>query len=292
MSRIGGKWHKGKKCHLFPYDPSPLLRAVVSSGELPEKNPTAFFPTPRNLVNRLIEVTRLCEYTEGRILEPSAGTGAIAQAIKAASPLATLDCCEFLGVNRTALIDQGFQVVAEDFTAYQPDESYRAILMNPPFSLADDSQAYITHFNHAWSMLDHRGRIAAIVPTGWLSTQTKKVSAFRDFVSDNLDFELVEAGAFKESGTMVATAIIYGEKEDQPWRRKPHHGWHSYHGWHTGLWMDNDRTTYERKSKNMNREEFKALCESAADHMRRKDWIPTRLDDQDIEDLWQHYKDD
>ena len=52
LVRLGGKWKGGHtKAHLFPYDPRPLLAGVLATGDMPPKNPWAFFPTPPELVS-------------------------------------------------------------------------------------------------------------------------------------------------------------------------------------------------------------------------------------------------
>jgi len=42
---------------------------------MPPKNPKAFFPTPKPIVDVMIEVSRLVNYDKWRIFEPSAGIG-------------------------------------------------------------------------------------------------------------------------------------------------------------------------------------------------------------------------
>lgn len=295
LQRIGGKWSKGKlKAHQFPYDPGPLLRGVIASGEQPPKNPTAFYPTPKEVVDNLIQASELSPYWSGaRILEPSAGTGAIARAIREQmAPDAVLHCCEFLGVNRSVLETDGFELVADDFTKYQPEERYDVIIMNPPFSVDTDKTAYITHIEHAWSMLSYGGRLAAIVPGGWLYGSTKRVAKFREFVCDYLNIEEIGSGAFKESGTMVNTYMIYGESASGPWRQKPHNGWPSYHAWHASLWFDNDFELYQSLRRAKTREQFNEACRQGERQLVSKELVPVILSDSDIDALWRFYRDE
>jgi len=290
---IGGKWVKKLKAHQFPYDPAPLFNAVLESKELPPKNPTAFYPTPKAVVDLMIDAVDLqCRWDETRILEPSAGTGAI---VRAANNLKAelerewkVDCCEILGVNRTALMNEGFNLVGDDFLSYNPADLYDVILMNPPFSLEGDKTAYITHVEHAWKLLEERGSFAAIVPGGWLYGSTKKLSDFREFVCDSLDFEEIGSGAFKESGTMVNTFLIYGNKMNENWRTEPYNGWCSHHAWNAGLWIDNDFELYQRVQRIKDREAFNQFCDDVVRKLLR-DHLPCVLRSVDRDALWNYY---
>jgi hypothetical protein len=295
LSAIGGKWNRSKKAHLYPYNPAPLLGGVIASGIQPNRNPTAFFPTPASVVKIMVEEGGIFEGC--RILEPSAGTGAICKAVRDYAAEIGIDvtvhCCEVLDVNRAALQAQGFEIVAEDFMKYEPDEPYDCVLMNPPFSLPGDTTAYATHIEHAWSLLCDFGKLVAITPAGWLYGSTKRLTAFRDWACDNMSYEELGSGTFKDSGTMVNTILMYGEKEPLPWRTKPYNGWPSYHAWHAGLWMDNDRETYEKRVGQVKcREQFVELCREVERQMVQREHCPCLLHDEDIDALWRHYQDE
>ena len=295
FSNLGGKWNKKEKAHLFPYPIAGLLAGVIASGELPPKNPTAFFPTPSGVVDSMIELSGVNEFMDAdwRVLEPSAGTGAIARAVRQAADSVTLHCCEVLPVNRAALQSEGFEVVADDFMSYTPDQPYDVILMNPPFSLDGDPVAYITHIRHAWSMLKEHGYLVAITPCGWLTNSTKKQVEFREFVCDQLEFYEIGSGVFKESGTMTNTMLVYGSKDAVPWRTKPYNGWNSYHTWNAALWIDNERELYERARKaNKTREHFDSICRDTERALITKHHTPVVLRPDDVEALWRYYTED
>src|SRR5579885_3284456 len=67
LVRLGGKWKGGRTAaHVFPYyDPRPLLAGVVTTGIRPPKNPTAFFPTPPALVERVCQSPLFDEIQDG-----------------------------------------------------------------------------------------------------------------------------------------------------------------------------------------------------------------------------------
>ena len=215
--RIGGKWNKKARKHLFDNDPRPLFFQMLETGRMPLKNPTAYFPTPDALASRMVALIPPSART---VLEPSAGTGHIARAIRSALPEATLHCCEVLPAFRDTLHEQGFVVVAGDFVTYRPDHGYYrpdygydAIVMNPPFSLETDRMAYVTHIMHAWSLLNPGGALIAIAPAG-LSNQDKRVKALNALIKAHGSCEELGSGVFKESGTGVSTVLITLTKKE------------------------------------------------------------------------------
>lgn len=287
LVRLGGKWNGRKRLHLFPYDVTPAYQAVLKTGILPPKNPTAFFPTPAVLV---ADMVRLAELHEGLlVLEPSAGTGAVADAVRETG--ATVHCCEVLDLNRAALESKGHELVGEDFMAYQPGAIYDAVLMNPPFSLDGDKLAYIAHINHAWTLLKEGGVLIAITPTGFEHREDRKTVAFRDWLCEVGEWSKNGAGLFKESGTGIDTCLVYARKEAQGWRQEPYLGWPTWHAWATGLWIDHDAEYAQRAAR---------IIESGADPVKfaalvaevvkvaRKSQEPLNPSPADIEHIRQH----
>ncbi len=291
LTRIGGKWNRKQKAHLFPYNPAPLFYAVIASRELPPKNPTAFFPTPDSVVRSMVEASGIMPYYTGlKILEPSAGTGAIAKYLRGYSESNDwqIDCCEVLPVNKQALVNEGFTIVAEDCLQHKPNFLYDAVLMNPPFGIDGNPTVYIDHIYHAWSLLKPNGHFAAIVPTGWITaSNNKKVKAFRDFVANNLSYEEIGTGAFKDSGTIVNTGLIYGERSDN-WRTKPYNGWNSYHAWNTCLWIDNVQSLYFTAIKQQSLADFTKWIPEVERELWREN-IPVALTEDDVKAIWNYY---
>src|SRR5207245_1386790 len=94
LSHFGGKWEKKGKRHTFPVGGLLKLQAALRSDEpLGEKNPDAFFESPRAVADYILD--QLCHMPPvAFMLEPSAGTGALARAMVARYPDAPLDVCE------------------------------------------------------------------------------------------------------------------------------------------------------------------------------------------------------
>jgi hypothetical protein len=210
LERIGGKWNRKSKAHVFEdVDPAQLLDLIFQTGEMPPKNPTAFFPTPRILIDEMLHISNDTE----RILEPSAGKGAIAEAIRSYCQrydiTAQLDCCEIVPQFRKVLKEKGFHLVDEpDFLQCQLGPVYDQIIMNPPFALEGDNLAYITHITHAWSLLAPGGRLDAFAPSGVAFREDKRVKEFRALIEQHGSLRELGGGSFKESGTGVNTALI------------------------------------------------------------------------------------
>ena len=236
LTRLMGKWDRSKGGHVFTYEPEVAIRSVVHSGFMPDKNPTAFFPTPKKLIDNMFDSLEDIHYFEYRmekggiqILEPSAGQGAIAKEIRSRFPRATLDTVEFLDINQEILIEEGFEPFCGSFLDFNTNYEikYDLIFMNPPFSVEGDKMAYMTHIEHAYKMLAHQGELVAIAPTGWLNNSDKRSQAFKDWVELGAEFEIIEKGAFKESGTMIETCII--RKTQSPWKMKPKDNYNTHY---------------------------------------------------------------
>ena len=100
-----------------------------------------FYPTPENLINKM-----LCDIDFKMIhsiLEPSAGSGNIVEAIKKKEKFYSstynkvnydIDCIESDQNLQSILKGKNFRVVYNDFLTYDTMKEYDIIIMNPPFS--------------------------------------------------------------------------------------------------------------------------------------------------------------
>ncbi len=94
-----------------------------------------FYETPAKAVETLLRV----HYLRGPILEPCAGSGAIAKAIRQYydhRPKLDITAVEIREEERAAL-EPLARVHIADFLHWQPDRQYGTIITNPPFSLAE-----------------------------------------------------------------------------------------------------------------------------------------------------------
>lgn len=80
LQLIGGKWKGGKTAgFVFEQDPAELLAEISEGADRNLKKEYQFFETPAELADRLVELAEMENYH--RVLEPSAGRGAIVNTI-------------------------------------------------------------------------------------------------------------------------------------------------------------------------------------------------------------------
>ncbi len=217
LENYGGKWHRNAGAHVFQGDYLNLLRDAVDAGKfVDEKKAYQFYATPLELARQMVVVANI--RNGDRVLEPSAGEGAIALAAFEAD--AVVDCVEVHEVRAKKLRDEGFRTVCCDFLDLEPEEEpvYDAVVMNPPFAnLAD-----IDHVLHAYRFLKPLGRLVAVMSPAYTFHSTIKAAAFREFVNHPSHHGLkftsethLSAGTFKESGTDVRSMLVVLQKESQ-----------------------------------------------------------------------------
>lgn len=173
-----------------------------------------FFETPDGV---LTQIEDAIGYTkpEMRVLEPSAGLGAIA--MRFANKGLCVDCYE-LHPERAAVLSTltlNGAVWHEDFLEADPSPIYDLIVMNPPFA----HQADIAHVRHALKFLKPgTGVLVAIMSAGVAYREDRNTTEFRKEIEKlggmirDLPME-----SFKESGTMVNTCILKVRFDGRTW---------------------------------------------------------------------------
>lgn len=163
-----------------------------------------FFPTPPAVVSRIVEQADIGDGM--RVLEPSAGKGDIAEAIRDSAEGVTVEAAEVSGPLREILEAKGFDLIGHDFMELQPTPQYDRVVMNPPF-LNDNGAA---HVRHAFKMLKPGGRLVAVMGTG--SRGKAEFEAWLDEVGGIA--EPLPEGSFKSSfrPTGVATQVVVIDK--------------------------------------------------------------------------------
>lgn len=166
----------------------PADLSISPSAFRPEQGEFQFYPTPFDLVIRLIAGYR---HYRGICLEPHAGRGDIADRLRDYGNLKVM-CCELSEDLRRILLDKGHNVIGSDFLALVAPYQFDLIVMNPPFRHA------AKHILHAWSMLAPGGELAAILP------QTAIGKTEGDYLELNLLIDT--AGKVEEVGTAFSKA--------------------------------------------------------------------------------------
>lgn len=215
LESIGLKWNRSAKCHVSEHDVDELIASILTSGEwVDEKKLNQFYPTPNSVIDRMLSIMHDNREIAYRILEPSAGDGAILKKLSGFFPRADIEYCEISDERMKQCIDLNLprcSPVGENFLHYAPRTEYDLIVMNPPFSKQQD----IDHILHAINnCLRTDGVLISIVPEGTFFRKNKKTVDFWTKIADCYDSDVIELeeGAFKSSGTMVRTRILYVRK--------------------------------------------------------------------------------
>ena len=201
------EWNKFRK------DRKSIGGGSVDAGEAKRKidesafmrqNIPGFFPTPKRLAER---VANEADIKPGMtVLEPSAGTGRLADAAKeAGGTVTTLERSHALAEH---LRSKGHAVAGGDTLEHHGQ--YDRVVMNPPFENGQD----MDHVRHAFDAnLKPGGKLVAIVSEGPFFRQDAKATAFRDWLASvGGKSEKLPEGSFKESNTGVATRLVTVEK--------------------------------------------------------------------------------
>jgi 16S rRNA G966 N2-methylase RsmD len=210
LEGIGGKWKGGKiSGFVFDSDPNDLINEIVGGKKINLKKDFQYFPTPDSLADLLVSMAGITPLE--KILEPSAGQGAIIKAIQRVIPGRLVGYCELMPQNLNILSKMDNVVkVGEDFLLHNPGEEYDLIIANPPFSKNQD----IDHIRHMYNLLKPGGQIVTIASKHWQFAQGTKEVHFRNWIRQlNAKVGDVPAGTFAESGTQIATCIIHINKK-------------------------------------------------------------------------------
>lgn len=160
LEALGGvRCNRAGTAYAFEYPIEPVIREVIASGVIPDKQAHQFYPTPPAVAEALIEAAVIDP--QHRVLEPSAGTGALA----ALAPAAALECVEISPVYCRSLYERFKGTVPihqADFLDWRPEALFDRIVMNPPYSQG----RALAHVAHAAQLLKPGGRLVALLPAG------------------------------------------------------------------------------------------------------------------------------
>jgi hypothetical protein len=159
-----------------------------------------FFPTPKAICDKMIDLARI--EPNDTILEPGAGKGNIAEAIRQQYPDNPLFVIEFQTRLSEILTLKGFEVIGADFL--DCGHKFNCIIMNPPFEKFQD----IDHVLHAFSLLRPGGRLVSIMGESSFFRTDRKAVDFREWLSMVGYDEKLPNNSFFESGTGVAARIV------------------------------------------------------------------------------------
>lgn len=158
------------------------------------------FPTPPEIANRMAEAFD----GFGTVLEPSAGTGRLYEAVRRIDAQCDIDlidisaeCCEVLRrMKRARSLDERTDIRQADFLTVPVLPIYDAVIMNPPFKNGQD----VKHIRHARAFLRPGGRLVALCANG-----PRQREHLRPIADEWFD---LPAGSFRSEGTGVDVAMI------------------------------------------------------------------------------------
>lgn len=181
--------------------------------EVKLKRIDGYFPTPKPIVQRMIE---LADIRDGdNILEPSAGNGNILDGItdymSNSNITASIQAIEWNMSLSEILKLKHYDVIGENFLEHHRFDYYDKIVMNPPFEKAQDIQ----HVQHAYKCLKNGGRIVAIMSPHFTFANDSKSVHFREWLDGRGYYEKLPEGSFKESGTNVNTILVVIDKIEE-----------------------------------------------------------------------------
>lgn len=188
----------------FSFGANCDVEAVLSqlrAGEQPnpKKERQAFFTPPAVATETVAAAAEMLGSLAGkRILEPSGGEGALADAARAAG--ADVIVVENHGPSAQILRNKGYDVLEQDFLSLSPEATglFDAVIANPPFTGGQD----IAHVAHMWRFLRAGGVLVSLMSPGWRTGRTRTQREFLDFAQAmGAHIEELPPGAFKASGT-------------------------------------------------------------------------------------------
>jgi hypothetical protein len=224
----GGRYQNGAQVHRFDRDPTAELAAVLDTGVLPQdaKRREGWVRTPEDVADNfavnyaLLELETLAHDGPMRVLEPSAGEGALADAmVKFHVEIEQVTCVEADPWRAAVLRAKGYRTDTARFEewafARQNGPFFDAVVMNPPFSAPDDPLVWATHVLLAWPLVDRGGCLTAIVPRSYESHEARRVQDIRVLVDryghcyDHFDNFHFDKDAFRQSGFGGQPVIIH-----------------------------------------------------------------------------------
>jgi len=251
FKNFGGKYVKNG--FVFEQSPESVLKRIRNKETMNLKKEFQFFGTSADLCNELCEMTFDPMLNRSvKLLEPSAGQGAIIDAMKrwfdtkvSLLNLESITAIEFMEENHAHLEKKydDIELIHLDFLMYDEYINYYDyVIGNPPFSKGQDME----HFRKMYDVTRPGGTVTSIMSTSWLQNTNKKATAFRKWLGiddaitwkdktmlkeaakgsadykgirkvGNHDEEVLiktfAAGRFKEAGTNVITCAVQVKKK-------------------------------------------------------------------------------
>lgn len=225
LELIGGKW-KGGKTYGFVFEDcetsyiQQLLNGQANGDGRNLKKEFQFFATPPELATRMAQLLSSSNTIPplAKVLEPSAGDGALIKAVRKYYPsVESIDCFELMDINRIKLLKLPHtKLLGEDFLISVDVDSlslirgqYDYIIANPPFTNNQD----IDHIRAMYRCLKTNGRLVTLASPSWTFGSQKKQVEFRQWLESIGAYqEEVPEGTFLDSGTNIRVILLVIDK--------------------------------------------------------------------------------
>jgi predicted RNA methylase len=225
-----------------------MTRTTERIGYTPDPG-LSYWPTPADVADGLVMQALCPGYGDGaashdgevpqvRILEPSAGEGHLARAVRRHLPRAHITAIE-PAPQRAAVLragpdlaDEVVETTLENYLAcvgfaalLGEAKPFELVLMNPPFALDGRPEAWAEHILAIWNapgLVNPGGTVAAVVPRIVLTGKSKLVRRVRGLLGDTRGrhsdgtligehgrIEPCRTGAFAPVRAGVSTALLW-----------------------------------------------------------------------------------
>ncbi|MCR4826221.1 MAG: methyltransferase [Bacteroidales bacterium] len=204
----GGKWNTQKQGFTFDFDAGRVCGILMQGKRCNLAQEFQYFATPDTVADRVCAKFSSLS-SDMTILEPSAGRGSLVRAIRRRCPDAMVDCYELMPENKEFLIkEEGVVLKGDNFEECK--DSYQRIIANPPFNKNQD----IKHVLRMYDLLEPGGEMSVVMSRHWQIAHEKTCTDFRTWLASvDAVVEDIDEGEFKESGTSIATALVYIKKQ-------------------------------------------------------------------------------
>lgn len=208
LAALGGKWSRQARAHLFVTDPRPQIIGLLDTETLTVTK-DGYFPTPYHIAQQMVEMAHIGAGMT--ILEPSAGTGELAEVIRQKMPPGCdLSVIELHSQRAQILRSKGFSLIAKDFLTQHGH--WDRIIQNPPFEIGQD----IIHVRHAYDCLHPGGRLVSVMGEGAFFRSTNRAVHFRSWLeSVQHETEQLPPKAFRESGSGANARLVTIERDTE-----------------------------------------------------------------------------
>jgi len=188
-------------------DADPVPKSGLPARDL------SFYPTPQEVVDELLRDLHV--EREARVLEPSAGDGAIVVPLLGDSRNLRVSAVEIdpgRVAKLSAIGNRRLQVLPGNFLQMPVRPDYDAVVMNPPFY----GTHWMEHVQHAFKFLRDGGVLRTVLPATAEVAESAAHVAFRAWAKPHANttydgevrFRTLPPESFASSGTRINTVIL------------------------------------------------------------------------------------